>query len=842
MSANTHNTRHSGSLQSTKGKVIAGFALAGVALLLFWLGNRFVLGVALRNMETLSRPNEKLMRVHTLFQEFTRTDQLQRHMAIQSPAGRREKIQALSDSLRANIAVLQGLYLQTDDQFQRLDSIQQVLERRERLFWVFIRQRDALLSGKVLAEYTQTISELIAGSTPQLDSSRQVNTYRQITKTSAPPDTVVKIVSIERPGGFFNRLFGKKKPSEVEEHYLRGASEVSVEEVLDSVVNVLALSKKDTILPELEHQLRGMFRTQQEQATRTAWAELSFLKAGNMLTNEILSLLYEIEDTELRVLEADRNALSKLIHDSYGLSNSLLIGILLCLAGLIYFILTDFSNSRKFRTELVRAKEEAEYLSRVKERFLSNMSHEIRTPLQSIVGYAEQIQKHTNPAASDKQAIHQSARHLLQIVNEVLDYSRLVSGRFQLEPRPFSLREVFDEVCAVMQVQAADKGLAFQAEMKKAPDTWLLGDAFRLRQILYNLLGNAIKFTDKGRVSLLVEAHRHDNNWQVGFCVEDTGIGISEEGLGYIFNQFEQAPGLDRERYGGTGLGLSIVKALVELQDGEIRATSTPGRGSKFVVSLSFPEAAAASAVADNPQHAPEYTAPHSGAIWLVDDDALTLRLCTRILRDRQYQVTAFSSAADLLDTATIRPEDLVVTDINLAGQSGYDLLRVLRRQVPGLAVVAMTAQALPDERQALHDAGFDAVLVKPFSETDLLGTVAGLVKPATDIPQQGPEATDAPDNTDTEELEELFAATMRSDLHALDAALEADDALAAANLLHRLAGRCGQFGHTDRYAALRALEVQLRAQPDLEPIRETCQNLIRELRAAPEGGYKWMS
>jgi signal transduction histidine kinase/CheY-like chemotaxis protein len=822
------------SFQSARSKVIAGFTLAGIALLLFWMGIRFVSGVALHNVEELSKPNDKLVLVHALFQEFTRVDQLQRHIAVKERQGRREKLSALSDTLQTRIEALKGFYKEADNQYRHLDSIQQVIERRDRLFWNFIQQRDKLMSGKALVVQTQAITELIALSEPHVDTNMQITTHRQVATTITPPDTIVKVIAFERQGGFFGRFFGKKKPVTIEEDYTKGEPEVVIEETTDSIVNVMALSQKDTILPLLEEQFQGMIRDQQEQAARMAWAELGFLKANNLLANEILNLLYQIEEEELRSIETNQIALAELIHRSFSMFNWLLIGILLCLACLIFLILTDFSRSRRFRAQLVEAKEEAERLSRVKERFLSNMSHEIRTPLQSIIGYAELIQKQERPFEFDKQAIHQSARHLLQIVNEILDYNRLVSGRFQLDSLPFDPMEVLEEVGAAMKVQAERKGLEFTARLDIEPGNLLLGDAFRLRQILYNLLGNAIKFTDKGSVSLSANMQSNEAFCNFQFRVEDTGIGISSEGMEHIFNQFEQAPGLDRERYGGTGLGLSIVKALVEIQGGEMQVASRPGAGSQFSIRLQYPKASPVAPVSERPP-AVAGTAGHAGVVYIVDDDAFTQRLCRRMLSARRINTAVFSSAAGMLESAVINSWDIVLTDINLPGMSGYQLLQELRKRTPETAVVAMTALALPEEQQTMRQAGFDEIIIKPFIENELIRIIDHFTRPAAVQPPPAEAAAPLlpPAFAEVDDLQELFVEVNGKDLAALSEAIEANDADAAAGLLHRLAGRNGQFGLTAWYQVLRRLENQLKADADLQAHREEIEDICGEIAGA---------
>jgi signal transduction histidine kinase/DNA-binding response OmpR family regulator len=839
MQPKTASQKQSASFQSVKSKVLAGFALASLALMLFWLGTRFVFGATLHNMHELSQPNNKIAQVNLLFQEYTRIDQKQRHVAVQPQPGRRSSIKALSDTLQAHIAELKNLYRQEERQYQRLDSIEQVIEKRNLLFWDFIQHRDELMSSRTLREQAQAMAQLIADSEPFIDSSLQVTAFRQSFKTISPPDTLIRTIAIDRSGQgtFLGRLFGKRRPAETEsvvDTYFPSEPEVIFEETIDSIVqSKTILVQQDTILPALEAQLQEMLEQQRTQAARAAWSELEFLKAGNQLTSEILYMIYEIEEEELRNIEHNRASLSQLIHSSFSLFNGLLIGILLCLACLVYLILIDFSKSRRFRAQLVQAKEEAERLGQIKERFLSNMSHEIRTPLQSIIGYAEQMQKQAPSADSGKQAIYQSARHLMQIVNEILDYNRLVSDRFHLEAAPFSPAEVLEEVSTTMRGQAERKGLVFELSSDLPPNLSVVGDAFRLRQILYNLLGNAIKFTEHGSVSLKAVAQCAEERCEFQIRVSDTGIGIPANSMESIFKQFEQAEGLDRQRYGGTGLGLSIVKALVEMQGGELSVESEAGYGATFSLCLPYPLAAAVQA----PIEADAATAADihgfEGTIHLVDDDAYTLRLCQQILASCQVRTKTYAAGHRLLESGKVQAGDIVLTDINLPRLSGYDLLSLLRQQVPSATILAMTAQALPEEQAALRRAGFEGILVKPFVEKDLWQILRPFALKSA--PAEAPAKSEAssPEHSDLLEetaLHELVAAENSKDLAQLQAALQQDDATTATAILHRLAGREGQFGDQASYLALRRLEVGLRAQPDLASCRLEIEGLIHQL------------
>src|SRR5690606_37346398 len=201
---------------------------------------------------------------------------------------------------------------------------------------------------------------------------------------------------------------------------------------------------------------------------------------------------------------------------------------------LVFLILIDITRSNYLRKQLIQAKEEAEQLSQIKQRFLANMSHEIRTPLQSIVGFAEQL-KHSEKNNHAVDAIYNSSEHLLHIVNEVLDYSRIESGRLSLVREPFYLKKVIHDVTSAIVTQAEKRKLTFVVDTDDSVDLWLTGDAFRLRQILFNLLGNAIKFTEKGHVRLSVEVHREGLQARCVFKVSDTGIGMDQKDLDRIF-------------------------------------------------------------------------------------------------------------------------------------------------------------------------------------------------------------------------------------------------------------------------------------------------------------------
>src|SRR5688572_17847334 len=308
----------------------------------------------------------------------------------------------------------------------------------------------------------------------------------------------------------------------------------------------------------------------------------------------------------------------------------LLIVFFICAAFLVYLIWVDITRSNYYKTQLEKARDEAEELSKIKQRFLANMSHEIRTPLQSIIGFSEQLKQNGGNNNDAVEAINSSSEHLLHIVDEVLDYSRISSGSFVLTSENFRLMEVVKEVESALRVQAEKKGLTLLLDIEEAKDCHVSGDAFRLRQVLYNLLGNAIKFTSKGYIKLALRTKEEISKVQCNFEISDTGIGIRREDLSRIFNQFEQANVLVTRNYGGTGLGLTIAKSLVEAQGGTLDVSSIPGQGSTFRVSLAFDNAA--SNVAVDTSKVTNNNKTFKGKVIVVDDDTMILRLCGLIL------------------------------------------------------------------------------------------------------------------------------------------------------------------------------------------------------------------
>src|SRR5690606_1252070 len=255
-------------------------------------------------------------------------------------------------------------------------------------------------------------------------------------------------------------------------------------------------------------------------------------------------------------LEADNQQAKTVVSDSVWRISAIFLGFFIITTIMVYLILQDISRNNAYRIALEAAKEEAEYHAATTQRFRPNMSHELRTPLQSIIGYAEQLKQNITFDSPKINAIYQSSEHLLQIVNEILDYSRITSGKIALTEKPFVLLELVNNVVSVMRMQASSKSLDLVLNTRILGSGHLLGDAFRIKQILFNLLSNAIKFTDRGKVTLNVSTVVYEKKTELNIVVKDTGKGIPEDDLERIFNDFEQSENANSGVYFGSGLGL----------------------------------------------------------------------------------------------------------------------------------------------------------------------------------------------------------------------------------------------------------------------------------------------
>jgi Amt family ammonium transporter len=389
--------------------------------------------------------------------------------------------------------------------------------------------------------------------------------------------------------------------------------------------------------------------------------------------------------------------------------------------------------------DLERARRKAERAAAAKTEFLANMSHEIRTPMTAILGFTDILLEDGAASAAERfealRTIRRNGAYLLEILNDILDFSKIEANRLEIEQLPCSPRRITTDVAELLRPRADAKGVALRVALDDTVPEKLVSDPVRLRQILLNLIGNAVKFTPTGHVQITLRFDRLDQT--IEFDVEDTGIGIASDVLAQVFEPFRQGDSSMTRRFGGTGLGLAITKRLVERLGGAITATSVVGRGSTFRVRLPaqlIDSDATASDDPDTPSTAGFRAALRElrshGRVLVVEDGPDNQRVIRHVLERAGYEVTIAENGLVGVELALAAAEEgtpfsVVLMDVQMPVLDGYGATRQLRDQGYTGPIIALTAHALPSERQRCLEAGCDAFATKPLERLELLETIA---------------------------------------------------------------------------------------------------------------------
>ncbi|OEC33754.1 two-component system, NarL family, capsular synthesis sensor histidine kinase RcsC [Pseudomonas cuatrocienegasensis] len=492
----------------------------------------------------------------------------------------------------------------------------------------------------------------------------------------------------------------------------------------------------------------------------------------------------------------------------------------------------DITQHHADNTALAEAKKNADHASEAKTLFLATMSHELRTPLYGVLGNLELLGlTDLNPRQrAYLQTIQSSSASLSGLIRDVLDVSKIEAGQIALEPVPFSPRELATTCLAAIRAHASAKGLQLDIEIDEHLPARLLGDPMRLQQIIANLLNNALKFTEVGRISLRLSViEQQDEHATLCWQVVDTGIGISRAQQAWLFKPFYQVPGSSQRT--GAGLGLSICASLSELMGGRLRVVSEPGLGSKFSLELAMkimPEAQDSAGTATNPAQ------PIHLRILVAEDNPINRAILQEQLSALGARVETVCDGAQALQRWQPDAFDLIITDVNMPVVNGYELARQLRERGATLPIIGVTANALREEGQRCLSMGMNAWIVKPLTLDSLHAT---LLKVCPDCQAAPQPVTAPPDGALTlsgfsAQMQALFVSTMATDIATARDALASADASRLIQYLHRMSGAYAAVGANEIAEQCFSLEAAISDQTLTAELANRTDILLHQLSA----------
>lgn len=639
----------------------------------------------MQTVEENSHPDENLIRIRELWAGFTRTSNDVRAFSVTKDEAYLENFLQMKDTLTAGIDSLKSAALISGRSLDDLLKLEGYLHEKIGIY-------DSLLE----IGYNKVMSSAIQ----QMD----------------PGQLTVDTNLVVAEGNFIQRAFVKK--------YGRKALQARTDSLIQARNNrVLEFRKNMARIREEESRLLA------EQSAR----ELALLDADKKITGEIEQLIHKLEDEE-RALIVSKATASKVAADSAAESirRIMIAGFILVLL-LLILVLRDVELAGRRRKELIAARLQAEKLARAKEEFMATMSHEIRTPLTSVIGFSEKLKETRLDPVQERymKAITGSSEHLLSIVNDVLDFTRVDSGKLRFESVPFKAAEVFTEVYDSLVWKADEKQIKLNLFVQPVATLLLHGDPVRLRQVLFNLAGNAIKFTERGSVDITATYLNENGKAVLLFKVSDTGIGIPENKLNAIFGEFEQAEATTEQKYGGSGLGLAITRRIVEQQGGSITVQSSHGLGSVFSVRIPYAygelEPRETSFTEElHPQPLMNLT------ILLAEDDQMIRELQHHSLENLGAKVIVAEDGAQAVTLLRNQHADLILMDIQMPEMTGPEAVKIIRSSFPAekrnIPVIAMTANVLQHDLRKWMEEGMSDFVTKPFKEQELVDKINALL------------------------------------------------------------------------------------------------------------------
>lgn len=680
-----------------------------------------------KNQVDINPVSDKIFIANSILTNLYEAEGLERSFLQTGNPRHHHEFNMLIDSISSQINLLRSIENNPSQQIHT-DSIQNLLHRKKKNLEELKNIKNSISSENLyekamlrLNEKRDSLNRLFSGSVNQSSSDsiianqRRERFFERLVHVFTPPD--------ERDSAVQNNI----GESQVESIFKSFSPTDSVEQFLTAII-------EDVRRENLEFEKQLMIKEQEN------------LQNNQTITLQIRHILSLLENEELmfslRKVAIQQEHISKMTNIVVVLGGAALLVVL----GFLLLILKDITRSQHYRQHLEKEKVYSESLLRSKEQLMLSITHDLKSPINSIAGFTQLAARESSP---DRQAhylknINQSVNYISRLINDLLDFARLQSGKLTIENHNLNLRKLTEEVISGFYPMAAGKNLKLDIQIKDIDNKSYNTDPARIIQILSNLVSNAIKFTDAGQVSLIcsVAKSKGKKEW-VQFEVIDTGIGIKEDNIKLIFEEFSRVKSETSRQYEGTGLGLAITKKIVELLQGTISFKSQYGKGSHVTVILPLTRVKAVTVEESvvTPLHSERKITFNRQRVLLADDDQFLLELTTHFMREANLDVMPFSNPVNAKNVITHNQEfDLLVTDVQMPGLNGFELLsHYTQNSLRPVKAIAITGNIT--EENIFKKAGFSAILYKPFKPEQLIELIDKILKseqaefhgPATD-------------------------------------------------------------------------------------------------------------
>jgi signal transduction histidine kinase/CheY-like chemotaxis protein/HPt (histidine-containing phosphotransfer) domain-containing protein len=736
-----------------------------------------------------ARPDLKLLLIKDITSDLNEVENTIRLYSLTGDITFINPYRQLNTTIQEKLSELEIYAVPGSDEMFHIDTIRLLVNRK----LLIIDEIRALHRSKANAQ--NSFSEL----------------YSKIDTVIIQPDTIR--FKQEEKKGFFKRLFSKK----------------------DTTIQQPIIIDKSGEKEIIKQEIAGIEKQITGQARQLQLKEKGLLELNIQVTEILNQHIANLEDSEQKLLEAKTLEVDQMADQTYRRMAIFSIGAVILLIIILILFFRNLQRNRTYQQALKKAKDEAENLAKAKEMFVATVSHEMRTPVNAIYGLTEQMLQKTNSAEinSDLEVVHKSAEHLIALVNDTLDFSKIESQKLKIEQIDFFPDEIINEIHTLHKHSAQIKGIELIVSNKTDKNLALQGDPIRLKQILINLTTNAIKFTDKGKIELTVSGEETSaQNYLLHIEVSDTGIGISKEDQLLIFDEFVQLNNGLTQKQRGAGLGLAIVKKLIVLQDGKIEVESVVGKGTRFLIQIPYQKGNPGNIVKRNKEQLIIPSWFKSLHFLIVDDEEFNLYLIKNILKKWGVSFTEAHNGSEAAVLAEKNRYDLILMDIRMPVMDGYEATKLILQHRASTKIIALTATNKLADIQKLQLAGIKAFLLKPFAESELLSAVSKILPEKREEPM--PEAIAKNTSIDLDELErisggdtaffnEMLKIFIRSSEEALtkfQQNIQSSDWSVLVETAHKLAAPAKHLQATTLYEYLKKLENNADSYPPEEIIK----------------------